>query len=411
MTLRKLAAGSVISTALAIAATAAIAQTAVGPGGPFTTSLQSLQFSGSTLAASPRASDFGPLAADAEGRAILQKIEGKWGRLMREVMSWDANAFQQFYEGYKNYPLSVLNRALHADTYEAMDRELMAYPAAVAQRNAGLAFNFAKTKAADLTTDALELGKAAVKALGDDARDLIFVPTTPCTVWDTRFAIGAPFAGAIGNGVTREFYSHYSGGGGDFSPYGGNPSCTENNVNFLGARPYAVMMTVYVSNGTGNGWLTFYRDGDPDPSPATISVYYSAGPTRTQTVIAKSNRSYGSGTYDIAVTGRFSTADASASVVGYFLKPAATALDCQYTSSDMTAVPNNVYTTVLAQCPAGYTVTGGGNYTSDGTLGYQSVWVLSVPWAGNAWALVVNNQAGGPRSFQAWAVCCRVPGH
>jgi len=133
---------------------------------------------------------------------------------MREVMNWEPNAFQQFYEGYKNCPLSVLRRALDADTYEAMDRELMAYPAAVAQRNAGMAFNFAKTKAADLTTDAIELRKAAVKALGDDARDLIFIPTTPCTVWDTRFATGAPFAGAIGNGVTRDFYSFYSGSGG-----------------------------------------------------------------------------------------------------------------------------------------------------------------------------------------------------
>jgi hypothetical protein len=66
----------------------------------------------------------------------------------------------------------------------------------------------------------------------------------------------------------------------------------------------------------------------PVLSPATISVYCSAGPTRTQTVIAKSNRGYGVGLYDVAVTGRFASADAAASVVGYFLKPEATELDC-----------------------------------------------------------------------------------
>jgi len=80
------------------------------------------------------------------------------------------------------------------------------------------------------------------------------------------------------------------------------------------------MMTVYVSDATSNGWLTFYRDGDPDPSAATISVYYSPGPTRTQTVVSKSSRGYGTGTYDVAVTGQYGSANASASVTGYFMK-------------------------------------------------------------------------------------------
>jgi len=98
-------------------------------------------------------------------------------------------------------------------------------------------------------------------------------------------------------------------------------------------------------------------------------------------------------------------------VVGYFLKPQATALDCQYVASAMTAVPTNVYTTVFAQCPAGYTVTGGGNYTSEGTLGCPGVWVLSVPWNATTWALVADNQTDGARNVQTWAACCRVPGH
>jgi hypothetical protein len=330
---------------------------------------------------------------------------------MREVFNWGPDAFTQFYEGYKNYPVSVLQRALSASTYEAMDAELMRYAAALAQRNASQGFNFAKTKAEDVTKDALELRKAAVKALGDDARDLVFVPTTPCTVWDTRFASGPPFVGAIGNGVTREFYSHWSGGGTDFSIYGGNPSCSENNVNFLGVRPYAALMIVYVSNATGNGWLTFYRDGDPDPSPATISVYYSAGPTRTQSVISKSSRFYGSGAFDIAVTGRFATADASASVVGYFLKPQATELECFATSTAMTAIPVNVWTNLDISCPVGYAVSGGGYNSGDGTLGYPGVWITSLPVNGFTWRVWVDNQTGGLRSVQAWAQCCRVPGH
>lgn len=75
------------------------------------------------------------------------------------------------------------------------------------------------------------------------------------------------------------------------------------------------MMIVYVSEATGNGWLTFYRDGDPDPSSATILVYYAAGPTRTQSVVSKSSRGYGTGSFDLAVTGRFASTHASASVI------------------------------------------------------------------------------------------------
>ena len=207
----------------------------------------------------------------------------------------------------------------------------------------------------------MEARTLAAKALGEDARDLVFVPVTPCTVWDTRFASGAPFGPAIGNGDTRRFYSHLDGAGGNFTVFGGNAACAEANHDFIGGRPYAVMMTVYVNNPSGNGWLTFYRDGDPDPSQATISVYYSPGPTRTQTVITKSSRGYGSGTHDVAVTGRFSTAHASASVVGYFIKPQATGLECQTID---TAGPNVAWNAgTLARvtangCPPTYLQTG-----------------------------------------------------
>jgi hypothetical protein len=399
MTFRKLAASSLTCTALAFACTSSLAQNAVGPA----------MFTGGATSGAPGmttsmpATDFGALASDSEGRAILEKITAKWAPLLHDAMEWDQSAYHQFYEGYKNYPVSVLNRALAASTYEAMDAELMAYAASVAQKNADLAFNFASTKVGDLTKDALELRKVAMKALGDDAKDLIFIPTAPCTVWDTRFAGGTPYGPAIGNGVTREFYSHYNGSGTDFSAYGGNPSCSENNVNFLGARPYAAMMIVYVSNATANGWLTFYRDGDPDPSQATISVYYAPGPTRTQTVVAKSSRGYGSGGLDIAVTGRFATADASASVVGYFLKPAATPLDCTTVSN-----ASNFLGLSAASCAAGYTLTGGG---------CQSDSIHDHTWSAYPSNATTYTCAFYPETsftlgtITSYARCCRVPGH
>ena len=176
------------------------------------------------------------------------------------------------------YYLAALQVAALSHTLPALavDKSARAYdifadPAVMAR-----AFPKGGAKPADATdAQVMQARDLAAKALGEDTRDLVFIPVTPCTVWDTRFATSAPFMGAIGPAVTRQFYSHLDAAGGNFTPYGGNPACTEANQTFLGGRPYAAMMTVYVNNPVGQGWLTFYRDGDPDPSNATISVYYS----------------------------------------------------------------------------------------------------------------------------------------
>jgi hypothetical protein len=165
-----------------------------------------------------------------------------------------------------------------------------------------------------------EARQLVAKALGEDAVDLVFVPITPCTVWDTRFASEPQSAGLIANGQTKRFFSH-DGAGGNYITWGGNPSCPGTLEAAIGGRPFAALMTIYINDATANGWLTLYRDGDPDPSNATISVYYSGGPTRTQTVISKSSRGYGSGTFDVAATSRFGSVNAAAAVTGYFLKP------------------------------------------------------------------------------------------
>jgi hypothetical protein len=315
-------------------------------------------------------------AAPTPGEALLGRIEAKWIGVMTKIRGWDADAVRQFRDGYRNYPASILEQALAADTFEAMQEALNAYTALRAQGAMQKAFTRAYAMDATVPGDALDdevvqTRKLLAKTLGDNARDLVFVPVAPCTVWDTRFATSAPYMGAIGNGVTRQFYSHLDAAGGNFTPYGGNPSCAEANQTFLGGRPYAAMMIVYVNNPVGNGWLTFYRDGDPDPSNATISVYYSLGPTRTQTVISKSSRGYGTGTYDIAVTGRFSTADASASVVGYFIKPvnitlpASTATTGNIMKGANRFIHNfGTYNTFIGEQAGNFTMTGAGNTAS-----------------------------------------------
>jgi hypothetical protein len=403
---------------LTLVAPAAVAQTAVGPAQMPGAAVRGLQ--DSVVQSTQSAVDaFGPLASDAQGRAVLQELVSKWGIAMRELNSWNDDSIAQFMQAYKNYPVSVLEQARTAGTYEDMLGSFSAYEAVTSRATMAKAINLGKTRVEDLTPEVLNLRKSVLKSLGDNGSDLVFIPTAPCGIWDTRFTSTPPYGGPItpGGGGTKRFYSHNLGSATDFSFQGGNPAglCTQNNVSFLGIEPFAVSMIVYTSNATANGWLTFYRDGDPDPSGATITVYYAPGPTRSTLVSSKSNRgptaglNYGTGTYDVAVTGQFGTVDASASVVGYFLKPAATALDCtQKTSVSPSIAPGN-RTFATVACDAGYKVTGGGVVaaTNDNTV------IEASEQNGNAWFTSVLYGAGGVgnRVFTFSATCCRVPGH
>jgi len=266
-----------------------------------------------------------PESSTASGaEASVTQLEAKWRNVMTRMKGWNEDAVQQFRAGYEGYPRTLLAQALAAPTFEGMQAILDGYAASGARSSAkaaSAAYRIGATQPGDADNpQVVNAATLAAKLLGDDAKDLTFIPITPCTVWDTRFATDTNSSGIIGPTQTKHFYSHYNGSGGSYAPWGGNASCPETTQNALGNRPYAVMMTVYVSDATSNGWLTFYRDGDPDPSAATISVYYSPGPTRTQTVVSKSSRGYGTGTYDVAVTGQYGSANASASVTGYFMK-------------------------------------------------------------------------------------------
>jgi len=395
-----------------VCAPAVLAQTAVGP---------AQRPDGAGIAATPVESirttmqSVGPMATDAQGRELLKQIEAKWGLAMREIYNWNEQSFVQFYEGYKNYPVSVLEKARAADSYEAMQQAFRDYESTTSRVALSKAFDLRKTKAEDLAPETIQLRKTVLKALGDNDKDLVFIPTAPCGVWDTRFASDPNSAGAIvstpTSSVTRRFYSHLLGSATDFSPQGGNPAglCLQNNTNFLGADPFAVAMIVYTSNGTANGWLTFFRDGDTDPTGATISLYYSTGPTRSTLVIAKSSRGYGTGAYDVAVSGRFGTVDGTASVVGYFLKPQATALDCTTKEQVSPSIADGVSTFAQVTCDAGYTVTGGGVY-SVSSIG-QTVNASAQPVGSNSCFASVTNTSGANRVFTFSATCCRIPGH
>jgi hypothetical protein len=350
--------------------------------------------------------DLGPGASDDDGMAILLAVERKFGGVMRGMYGWDSASFERFY-GYKNLPVSVLKQALAAASYEEMLGTFNNYYVALHQAAMTKAYSVKSypmgTTLPGEEADPLVVAakQSASKVLGDTAKDLVFIPIAPCTVWDTRFATNVASAGTITNGATKSFFAYSTVSPGNFTAYGGNASCAEATSGFAGGTPVAVMMTVYANNATANGWVTFYKYADPDPSQATISVYYSPGPTHTQNVIAKVN----GGAYDVSATSRFASVDASASVVGYFMQSPATPLNC--TAVEGTAATAAVSTDSFALFPAcatGYTRTGGYCHgPGNNTNGYLIE-------TGASGCVYRNLSSTTTYSFTPVASCCRVPG-
>jgi hypothetical protein len=346
----------------------------------------------------------------------LQRLLQRWERAMRLAYGYSDAGIDHFRHGYASYPPAVLARATEQPTLQGVFAVLDEHARSAVRPKGLSAYSLNATRPEDAENAALMEAQAlAPKALGDDSRDLVFIPITPCTVWDSRFASDPVSAGIIGNGQTRRFVSHGFAAETNFTNWGGNSSCPQASQDAIGGHPYAVVMTVYVSDATSNGWLTFYRADEPDPSLATISVYYSPGPTRTHKVISKSTRGYGNGFYDIAVTGRFGAAHASASVTGYFIKPQASALSCgDLNASGVGAAniaPNSQILMDAPQCGAGFTRVG----ISCRTAPNPPLGVVLVAFDHSAehnnckW----RNQTGAAVSGQDFSVlsrCCRTPG-
>jgi hypothetical protein len=373
-----------------------------------------------SLAPLALAQDTGPNATDAQGVALLQEVERKFGGVMRSMYGWDAGAFERLY-GYKNLPLTVLEKAVAARSYEQMLATLTGYHAiaqslAAAKASGRKSYDMAITLPGEEADPLIVAAKRdAAKVLGDSAKDLVFVPVAPCTVWDTRYATNPVAGGTITDGATRSFQVSKPSTPADFSSLGGNSSCNEATAAFAGGTPAAVMLTVYASNASSNGWLTFYKYSDPDPSQATISVYYAPGPTKTQNVIAKVN----GGAYDVSATSRFGSVDASASVVGYFMRSPATPLECTTsvinpgTGITVAANGGGLDFGVASSCPAGYTATSvacakAGSVPSGLMLtqggGLPGSGFFSCSWR-NASSTPLN---GG--DFSVITNCCRLPG-
>ena len=251
--------------------------------------------------------------------------------------------------------------------------------------------------------------------LGLASADLIFVATVgPCRVTDSRnipAQLPAGTARQIWAWSDFSGYSWSSDQGGTGTAGAGNCAGT---VYPDAASPVSAVAIVTVVNTSSSGALQAWDGGTTLSGGAVVN--WNAGDRLTNTTVIPVDRfipAYpGSGSKrDFALNNNSGAPiDYVVDVIGYFIPNTATALDCTIVSSATVSVPANAWTPIDASCPAGYSATGGGFNTTEGTLGYPGVWTTNLPVSSTTWRTWVDNQTGGNRNIYTSVQCCRVPG-
>lgn len=227
-------------------------------------------------------------------------------------------------------------------------------------------------------------GASTVQALGSAANDLVYTMVSPCRILDTRNAIGR-----LSGGVPRGIFVH----GANFTAQGGSST----NCG-IPADPSAVAINVVAVTPDNGGFITIYPSGSMRPTASSMN--YEAGKILANEVIARTTLGQAN---DLEIFSQYGT-DVVIDIVGYFMAPVATALDCtSVAGTGGNYLAGSTVDVNGGSCAAGYAAVGGQCETvnSDANIVDEDLF-------GSTFAC----QAGGPTAGSVTAVtrCCRVPG-
>jgi hypothetical protein len=322
---------------------------------------------------------------------VLQIVE-KWGEHVEGAYARPAEAWgRDMVPLLMKTPLESLQRAANARTFEDMNDALLAKVAPLpAMPGAGLARPLVSGSSGVHPAKRED----STDAIGDADRDLVYVPVTPCRVLDTRLA-----GGTIPAGGTRSFdiaaAANYTAQGG---------SATDCNVGNVGAIGSAVINFTVVTP-TIAGYITAFEFGGTQPLAATVN--YVAGDIRGNLAIVPLDGN--SADNDISVF-TFAETHVVGDIVGYFIAPQATGLECTATFVTQNVAANAVFDIQIPSCPVSYTVTGAGCRTP----GFNDAnWAINgLAWNGGSVTTFCSglNTTAGVIEVEGTAQCCRVPG-
>lgn len=325
---------------------------------------------------------------------VVQIVE-KWGSHVEETYARPQAGWEQAIVPRLNaLDADALQRAANAGNFDEMNRIVVEAskspkraPVAVAN---SLLVSGAGGQAAKPTAD------SSIQSLGDASTDLVYVPIVPCRILDTRVA-----GGAFAAGETREFDVTSTS---DYSPQGGSPT----NCNGAGAAgafaAAAISFTAVLPSGPG--YLTAYPVGAARPLAATLDFNANEfGTVQTPVRLSQSSPANEFALYAHNAT------HVVADIVGYYIAPQATALQCTSTFVTQNVAANSPFNFNIPACPVSYAVTGAGCRTP----GFDEAnWAVNGIYTNGSGALAANcsglNQTAGIITVEGTAQCCRVPG-
>lgn len=307
--------------------------------------------------------------ADAAGRGargeLVYQVVKKWAPYVQEAYREDMSAWaKQMGPTFAKAPMSALQSAADASSFDAMNSALLGAPVA--------------SKAG---------AEISPNSLGDAASDLVFVPISPCRLFDTRLA-----GGAIAGNTVRSFdvtaVSDYSFQGGSAS------NC--NGVGAAGSFAAAVINFTTVTPA-GAGYITAFPFGTAQPLAATVN--YAGGDIRGN--VATVALDQGASANELSVYS-FAQTHLVGDIIGYFINPEATALQCvEIDGTVLNLAAGAAGNAFAGTCTAGYTAVE--------TQCRPSTFGVRVAGSWTSHCNVVNDSAS-PATVTATARCCRVPG-
>lgn len=313
---------------------------------------------------------------------LVHRIVMKWGNHVQEayranVGEWASDMVPVF----SRASLDTLKRAADARTFDAMNEAFLA-----------------SSERSSLAQNTLVTNSGSVKSskFGDAAADLVFVPITPCRIIDTRLA-----GGQIAANTVRSFdvsaVSDYSFQGGDASNCSGAGAAGS----FAAAAINFTVVTPSIA-----GYITAFPFLGTQPQAATVN--YTAGSIVGNFAVVKLDQ--GASSNELSVYS-FAATHLVADIVGYYIAPEPTQLDCvDVVSAGVDIVAGGTGTQSTAVCPTGYEITGGGctSSTFDGKIVTSRSFDNSPTSQSHFCAF--RNQGTGTANFVAYGRCCRTPG-
>lgn len=232
-------------------------------------------------------------------------------------------------------------------------------------------------------------GDAGTQAIGDLATDLVYVPVTPCRLFDTRLAGGAIAANTV-RGFDVTAVTDYSFQGGAANDCG---------VGVAGSFAAAVINFTVVAPGAA-GFITAYPVGGVQPTASTLN--YSAGSVVGNSAIVKIDQGAAANEMNVY---SFAATHLVGDIVGYFSAPgpaAAKALECVEVVGNPVTIGANATNNVFSpSCAAGYTKVDVQCRPASFDLRLAGSWTDHCNYF---------NAGAASTTATAAARCCRIPG-